>query len=122
MDLLAVLVLFQWKDVFVEELLKFLVGKVDAKLLKPVHRKVLKAEDIENSNESKLVLPTLDTSVDFLQDPAEEVGIDTHGSGVTRVSSLRGLMEGWSCSQNDEFETENLFLRNHKVLACVCKN
>ena len=29
--------LFQWKDVFVEILLKLLVGEVDIKLLKPVN-------------------------------------------------------------------------------------
>ncbi len=83
---------------FIEELLKFLVGKVDTKLLKPVHCKVLKAKNIEDSNKNKTVLSTLDSSVDFLQNPAEKVGIDTHGSGVTRVSSLREVGE-WGCGE-----------------------
>ena len=73
---------------FVEVLLKLLVGKVDVELLKSVHHKVLKAEDVQHSHEGKLVLSSLDAVVDLLQDPAKQVGIETHGSGVSRVISL----------------------------------
>ncbi len=54
---LAVLLLFQHKHVVVEELLKSLVGVVDAQLLKRVHREDLKASNVEHANE--VVLPGL---------------------------------------------------------------
>ena len=71
----------------VEVLLQLLIGKVDVELLKAVHFKVLEPEDVEHPNEGKL-LPSPDASVDPLQDPAEEIGIQGHGHGVTRVLGL----------------------------------
>lgn len=76
----------------VEELLELLVGKVDTELLKTIHCKVLKTENIQYTDECKLVLSSLDSRINPLQDPAEEVGIDTHGGRVTGVSGLRTVM------------------------------
>lgn len=76
---------------FVEVLLKLLVGKVDVELFKSIHFKVFKTENVQHSNEGELVLSSFDSGVDPLQDPAKEVGVHTHGGGVTRVF---GLEEG----------------------------
>ncbi len=76
---------------FVEVLLQLLVGEVDVELFKTVHLEVLKAKDVQDSSEDKFVLPPANTNVDLVQDPLEEVGVETHGGGVTRVRSL------WLC-------------------------
>ena len=75
---------------FVEILLKFLISKVYIELLKTVHFKVLKPKNVQDTNESKLVLSSTNTQVDLLQDPLEEVGVESHGGGVSGVRSLRG--------------------------------
>ena len=50
---LAVLMLFQGENVLVEVFLELLVGKVDVELLKPIHFKIFKPKNIENTNEGK---------------------------------------------------------------------
>ena len=50
---LAVFVLFQGEDVLVEVFLKLLVGKVDVELFKSIHFKILKPENVKNTNEGK---------------------------------------------------------------------
>ena len=42
---------------FVEVLLKFLVGKVDVKLLESIHLEILKPENVQNSNKAKGLFP-----------------------------------------------------------------
>lgn len=83
MHLLIILVLFQGEDVFVEILLQLLIGKIDVELLKSIDLKVLKPKNVQNTNEGKLLLPTTNPHVYLLQDPAEEVCVESHGSGVT---------------------------------------
>ncbi len=73
----------------VEVLLQLLVGKVDVELLKPVHVEVLEAKDVQNANEREASVRPLDPGVDALQDPLEQVGIETHGCGVPGITSLR---------------------------------
>ena len=67
----------------VEVLLEFLVGKVDVELFKSIHFKVLKSKNVQDTDERKLVLTSFDSDVDSLENPAEQVGIDTHGRGIT---------------------------------------
>ena len=43
---LAVLVLFEKEDVFVEVFLKLLVGKIDVELLEPIHLKILEPKNV----------------------------------------------------------------------------
>lgn len=52
--LLPVLFLLQHKHVVVEELLKLLVGEVDAQLLERVHHKDLKTGNVKHSDEEVL--------------------------------------------------------------------
>lgn len=67
--LLAVLMLLEGKDVFVEVLLEFLVGKIDVELFKSIHFKVLESENVEHSDKLELVLSSSDSHVDSLQNP-----------------------------------------------------
>ena len=87
MHSLAVLVLLQRENVLVEILLQLLVGEVDVELLEAVHLEVLEPKDVEHPNEGEL-LSSFDASVDPLQDPAEEIGVQRHGHGVSRVLGL----------------------------------
>ena len=80
--------LLKGKDVFVEVLLEFLVGKIDVELFKSIHFEILESENVEHSDKGKLVLSSSDSHVDSLQNPPKQVGIDTHCSGVTGVFSL----------------------------------
>ena len=50
---LAVLVLFEREDVFVEVFLKLLIGKIDVELLKSIHLKILEPKNVQNPNEGK---------------------------------------------------------------------
>jgi hypothetical protein len=86
--LLAVLVLLEGKDVLIEVLLEFLVGKINVELFKSIHFEILESENVEYSDKGKLVLPSSDSHVDSLQNPPKQVGIDTHRRGVTRIFSL----------------------------------
>ena len=72
--------LLKRENVLVEVLLQLLVGKVDVELLKAIHFKILKAKDVQDSYEGKLVLPSSNTYIDLLQNPLKEVGIQSHGS------------------------------------------
>ena len=47
---IAILYLFQLEDVFVEVLLKLLIGVVDTKLLERVLSEDFKTKDVENTN------------------------------------------------------------------------
>ena len=76
----------------VEVLLEFLISKVDVELFKPIHFKVFKPKNVEYSNEGEFILPSSDSNVDPLQNPSEQVGIDTHGSGVSRIFSLENTI------------------------------
>ena len=80
--------LLKGKDVLVEVLLEFLVGKIDVELFKSIHFEILESENVEHSDKGKLVLSSSDSHVDSLQNPPKQVGIDTHCSGVTGVFSL----------------------------------
>lgn len=80
--------LFKGKDVLVEVLLEFLVGKIDVELFKPIHFEILESENVKYSDKGELVLSSSDSHVDSLQNPSKQVGIDTHRSGVTGVFSL----------------------------------
>ena len=73
---------------FVEIFLQLLIRKIDVELFKPVNGKVLKAKDIQNTHKCKLVLPATNSDVNLFQNPAEEVGIETHGGGISGVFSL----------------------------------
>ena len=59
----------------VEILLQLLVGEVDVELFEPVHLEVLKAKNVQDTNECKLLLPSSDPDVDLLQDPLEKVRV-----------------------------------------------
>ena len=72
----------------VEVLLQLLVGEVDVELFEAVHFEVLEPEDVEHPNKGER-LSSLDASIDPLQDPAEEIGVERHGHGVPRVLCLR---------------------------------
>ena len=50
---LAVLVLFERENVFVEVFLKLLVGKIDVELLEPIHLKILEPKNVQNPNEGE---------------------------------------------------------------------
>ena len=56
-DPLAVFVLLEREYVFVEVLLKFLVGKVDVELLVSIHLEILKPENVQNPNKAKGLFP-----------------------------------------------------------------
>lgn len=62
--------LLKTENVSVEEFLKFLVRKIYAKLFKSVDLKVLKSEDIENSNEVKII-GTFDPMIDLRNHPTK---------------------------------------------------
>lgn len=81
--------LLEREDMLVEILLQFLIGKVNIELLKAIHFKVLEPKNVQDANESKLVLSPTYAQVDLLQDPLEQVGIESHGGGVSGVRSLR---------------------------------
>ena len=58
--------LLQREDVFVEILLKLLIGKVDIELLEAIDREVFKAKDVQDASEGKVVLSTTNTNIDLL--------------------------------------------------------
>ena len=87
-NLLAVFMLLKREDMLIEVFLKLLIGKINVELFKAIHFKILKSKNVKHSNKGKLVLSSPDSHVDSLQDPAKQVGIDTHRSGITRVFSL----------------------------------
>ena len=101
----------------IEVFLEFLVGKIDVELFKSIHFEILKSKNVKHSDKGKLVLSSSDSHVDSLQDPAKQVGIDTHSSGITRVFSLH----------YEEYEGVSLLLtlgactvRVTVVVLCVC--
>lgn len=91
--------LLKGKDMFVEVLLEFLIGKIDVELFKSIHFEVLESENVEHSDEGKLVLSSSDSHVDSLQNPPKQVGIDTHRSGVTGVFSLEHKYNTQVCTK-----------------------
>ena len=107
----------------VEVLLELLVRVVDAELLEGVLREDLEAEDIEQADESQLVLLTFparlclfgcvlhrDGRVDLLHDPAEDRAVKVLDEGVT---GLVGLV---NCQRAiDHLATEHLALRRKSV-------
>ena len=80
--------LLQGKDMLIKVFLEFLIGKVDVELFKSIYFKILESKNVKHSNKGKFVLSSSDSHIDSLQDPAKQVGIDTHRSGITRVFSL----------------------------------
>jgi hypothetical protein len=60
--------LFELEDVLIEVLLQLLVGEVDAELLEAVHHEVLKAEDVQHSNERRLALGLTSDSLYSIRD------------------------------------------------------
>lgn len=75
--------LFQREYVFVEIFLQLFICKVDVELLKPIDGKVLKAKDVQHTHKGEGIFSSTNSDIDFFQDPAEKVGIETHGGGVT---------------------------------------
>ena len=86
LNLLAVLVLFQGKDMLIEVFLELLVGKIYVELFKSVHFEILESKNVEHSNKGKLVLPSSDSHVDSLQDPTK-TGWHKHASQWNHESS-----------------------------------
>ena len=74
---LLVLLLFQHEHVVVEELLQFLIGEVDAQLLKAVEIKDLKASDVQDTNEVLPGLLGIQLLVDANNHPQEHLLIDS---------------------------------------------
>ena len=72
----------------VEILLQLLVGKVDVELFESIDLKVFKSKDIQYADEGKVIFSSFNACIDLLQDPAKEVGIQSHGSRVSGVPSL----------------------------------
>mmetsp|Transcript_26519 Transcript_26519/g.64061 ORF Transcript_26519/g.64061 Transcript_26519/m.64061 type:complete len:248 (+) Transcript_26519:702-1445(+) len=81
-----------------EVVLKLLVGVVDTKLLEPVRREDLEAEDVEDSDEGRAALLELlevlpvrvpDSAVDPPHNPCEELSVDPLSDPVSGVGCRR---------------------------------
>ena len=83
----------QLEHVVVEELLKTLVGVVDAQLLERVDLENLKTGDIQDTNEVSLSL-LCKGEVDLAHEPQEETSVDGFGEGITGRCSLLGVELG----------------------------
>ena len=95
--LLVVLLLLHLEYVLHEELLKILVGVVDAKLLERVGAKVLEAEDVEHADGG--LVPTGDVRlgdgrVDLPDDVDEEAPVDPLREGISHVLRLVVVQRG----------------------------
>lgn len=72
----------------IEELVELLVGVVDAELLEGVDGKVLEAEDIQDTEETRRVLARVGAGVDVVDEPSERARVQRLGH---RMSVLSGL-------------------------------
>mmetsp|Transcript_600 Transcript_600/g.1129 ORF Transcript_600/g.1129 Transcript_600/m.1129 type:complete len:322 (+) Transcript_600:2249-3214(+) len=72
----------------VKLLLELLVAKVDAKLLKRVVVKDLKAKDIEDTDH--LASRSLEGFVDLGHQPRKQARVNTHSKSISTITSLRG--------------------------------
>jgi len=85
---LLVLFLFKNEHVMVEKLLQFLIGEVDAKLLKSVEVEDFKSSNIQDTDELDTFLTGLQSLVDTLDQPLEETIEDGLSHGTDRVRDL----------------------------------
>ena len=77
----------------VEVALQLLVGQVDAELLEAVALKVLKAEDVEDSNVELVAGGVgLQVVVQSVHDPAEQPGVQSLGQTVSHIRCLGALV------------------------------
>ena len=80
--LLDILLLLQLEHVLVELLLQLLVGVVDTELLEGIRLESLEAVNVKDSDELVDLEVGLERPVDLVDDPVEDVAVDTLDQGV----------------------------------------
>jgi hypothetical protein len=83
--------LLEGEDVVIEELVQLLVGEVDAQLLEAVEFEVLKAKNIEDTNEFVHVFARIGRLVDAVDQPRERTAVQRFSLGKkTKKKPNRG--------------------------------
>lgn len=81
--------LFQRKHVVIEEFMQFLVGVVDAQLLKRIDSEILETEYIENAEETGCIVARIDARVDVTNKPCKRSRIKRFRHLFDRISARK---------------------------------
>ena len=74
----------------IEIFLEFLVREIDIELLESIHREILESENVQDADETKRLV-SVDTRIDFLENPTKRCRIQRHRHGIARISGLNKI-------------------------------